>query len=124
MIQYICYIINLPFLFLVNLIYARSKNKESIKIDVANYVKRHNNSSIRLDYLFYTDQYFRNIFYNKVENSFVKSILQHIYKQSNLFCIADNTKLGSGIMWSHPIGTFLNAKSIGDNFSFRQNTTR
>lgn len=91
-------------------------------MDLDNYNKRYNKETT-IEFLFYKDSYYRNILYHKLENTVVKSILQHIYKPNNLLCISQSTKLSGGINWSHPIGTFLNAKSIGENFSFRQNTT-
>lgn len=122
MIQKLLFYLNLPFLCLLHYLITTSKNKESILVDLAYYNKRHN-KNVKIEYLFYFDHYYRNILYNKLDNSFLKRCLKHVYKQSDLLCISTSTKLSGGIIWAHPIGTFLNAKSIGSNFSFRQNTT-
>lgn len=61
-------------------------------MDLDNYNKRYNKETT-IEFLFYKDSYYRNILYHKLENTVVKSILQHIYKPNNLLCISQSTKL-------------------------------
>ena len=116
------YYISYIFLLLHYYAYIKCKDKEAIKQDVLNYNNR-KQCNIPLLYLLYIDKYYRNIFYNRIGNIFIRKILKLILKPSNLLSIPDSLVLGGGVLWAHPISTFLNAKKIGQNFSFRQNTT-
>lgn len=65
--------------------------------------------------------YFRTIYYHRVGR--LTGILRN-YKRSNLFpIISSSCKIGAGICFHHPYGTIINAKSIGDNFTFRHLST-
>lgn len=110
------------FLLLHYYAYLKCKNKEAIKQDVLNYNKKRK-CNISLLYLLYIDKFYRNIFYYRIGNIFIRKILRFILKPSNLFAVSDTLILGEGVQWAHPISTFLNAKKIGKNFSFRHTTT-
>lgn len=64
--------------------------------------------------------YFLSIFYYRIGQS--RSYLCHFFKQdhSSLEITAD--RMGN-MLFYHPFATIINAKSIGSNFTFRNNTT-
>lgn len=116
------YYISYIFLLLHYYAYIKCKNKEAIKQDLLNYNNK-KKCNISLLYLLYTDKYYRNIFYNRIGNIFLRKILRLILKPTELLAITDTLVIEGGIQWAHPLSTFLNAKKIGRNFSFRHNTT-
>lgn len=115
---YIIYI----FLLLHYYAYLKCKNKETIQQDVRMYNEK-KQCNISLLYLLYIDKYYRNIFYNRIGNTLIRRILIRILRPSEFLSVTDTLVLGGGVHWAHPMSTFLNAKKIGENFSFRQNTT-
>ena len=115
---YTCFI----FLLLHYYAYLKCKNKNDIDLDIINYNKR-KKSNFSLLYLLDIDKYYRNIFYNRIGNTFIRKIIKTILQPSELLAIPDTLTLKGGVYWAHPTSTFLNAKKIGYNFSFRQNTT-
>lgn len=102
--------------------YKRSTNRLCIDSDllVQNSKYKQNKS---LSYYLLTDTYFRTLFYHRIGDSVIVNIIKIFLGPSNVFLISKYVSLGVGINYSHPVGSFLNAISIGDNFSFRQNTT-
>lgn len=63
---YTCFI----FLLLHYYAYLKCKNKNDIDLDIINYNKR-KKSNFSLLYLLYIDKYYRNIFYNRIGNTFI-----------------------------------------------------
>lgn len=110
------------FLFPHLLIYRYSKSKCLIDDDVEMMCKRRNivyQHSMALVYILLKDKYYRNIFYNRV-GSLSKIISWYLPKAKDFFPC---TNIGGGVYPAHPYATILNAKSIGENFAFRQCTT-
>lgn len=71
----------------------------------------------------FSNRYYRNIFYSRLRmNSIITKMLRILLPSYDTFDC--NTKeIGECIRFSHPFATILNAKSIGKNFSFRNNLT-
>ena len=116
------YIICYPFLLFHYYSYFTCKNRNYIVEDLENYNKRwHKNISLLR--LLLEDKFYRNIFYNRIEKGILLKIEKKILKPSEFLSISDKIILRGGIKWAHPYITFLNAKHIGKNFSFRHNTT-
>lgn len=67
---------------------------------------------------------YRNIFYFRMKNKWVK-VLKWLLPEYSGFYITSNVKriLGGVFALNHPYGTILNAKEIGKNFVFCQLTT-
>ena len=77
------------------------------------------NGTMALVYILFKDKYYRNIFYNRIGG---RSVFCSWYlPRARDFYPCKN--IGGGVYPAHPYATILNAKSIGDNFSFRQCTT-
>lgn len=110
------------FLFPHLLFYHLSKSKSLVDADIAVMCKRRNivyQHSIALVYILLKDKYYRTIFYNRV-GSISKLFNWYLPKAKDFFPC---TNIGGGVYPAHPYATILNAKSIGDNFAFRQCTT-
>lgn len=72
-----------------------------------------------LIYHLLTNKYYRNIFYNRIGR--LSIICSWFLPRAKDFFPCKN--IGGGAYPAHPYATILNAKSIGDNCSFRQCTT-
>lgn len=73
-------------------------------------------------YNIHNDRYFRNLFYHRIGP--VLSALMGWYRPGDrYFIISKTTTIGAGCYCVHPFCTEINAESIGDNFSCRNNTT-
>ncbi len=69
------------------------------------------------------NKYYRNIFYSRLKANFILTkVLKMLLPSNNTFEVHTEI-IGEGIRFSHPFATILNAKSIGKNFSFRNNLT-
>lgn len=66
------------------------------------------------------DPYFVTLFYHRIGawKAFICSLTRHDHSTLTIV-----SKLGEGITMYHPFATILNARSIGKNFTFRNNTT-
>lgn len=66
------------------------------------------------------DPYFVALFYHRIGSyrAFVCS-----FTRRDTAPLSISSKLGEGVTMFHPFATILNAKSIGRNFTFRNNTT-
>ena len=73
-------------------------------------------------YLIHFDEYFRSVFYYRIGVFFDKIISWYRPGCSTLH-IPHNVSIGEGLMAMHPYATFLNAASIGKNFTCLQCTT-
>lgn len=114
------FILYLPCLVFHYITYKNSSNKNLIDSDVQ-ILNNRTNSHNSVLFLLFIDEYFRNLFYHRIGNA--QKFLRYILKPSKMLSISASLELGEGCTYAHPIGTFLNAKRIGKNFSFRQNTT-
>lgn len=112
--------LSIPFLILHYLAYKKSPNKKIIDSDIRILNTRSGVCNSCL-FLLYKDEYFRNLFYHRIGAP--KKYLRYILKPTKMLSIPSSLKLGEGCSYAHPLGTFLNAKLIGKNFTFRQNTT-
>lgn len=96
--------------------------RELIDNDVRCILKMENkNSIIWLVYILKYDPYFKTLFFHRTKTNLLTKLLYHDNKHD--FYIPYDVKLGKNIEYSHPYGTILNAKSIGDNFKFKHLTT-
>lgn len=103
-------------------LYKMSKQKGLIDADLKSY-KCHNNTPynglIWFVVLLFNNIYFRNIFYMRIGK--LSGVCKWYLPGDKTFYPCPN--IGGGIYAAHPFSTILNAKSIGSNFSFRNNTT-
>lgn len=85
--------------------------------------KRHIKMTIYLYVLFsiIIDSYYRELFYFRLGK--ISNLVRWYFPGSKMFSISRNMTMGSGVYLAHPMSTFINAKSIGKNFTCRQNTT-
>lgn len=72
-------------------------------------------------YILLIDPYYRQLFYHRLGR--ISILLQWYFPCKKLFFIRKNCKIEGGVYLAHPFSTFLNAESIGHNFTCRQNTT-
>lgn len=70
-----------------------------------------------------SNRYYRNIFYYRLGMNFVITKMLRILLPTYDTFIYDAKQTGEGLRFSHPFATIINAKSIGKNFSFRNNLT-
>ena len=75
---------------------------------------------VSLTYHLLVNRYYRNIFYKRLGRW---SYFLFFYLPSQSTFDPCCSEIGGGIYCAHPFATILNAKSIGKNFSFRNNTT-
>ena len=115
----ISYIIKYSITYFHYLSYRASSSRLLIDEDVSEFNK-YDNTNYSLRRLLVTNRYFRNLFYYRVG---YPKILMKLLPQSDTFCISSRTKIGGGLSFAHPIGSFVNAKAIGNNFRMRQCTT-
>ena len=71
-------------------------------------------------YLMTFDKLFRNLFYYRIGK--LKYFISWLAPAHNSFVIGTYSKIGKGFLCLHPIGTYVNAKSIGDYFIIKNNT--
>ena len=105
------------------LMYVFSSEKDKIRKDIEADM-RYRTADLKgitaVLYVLLLDKFYRKLFYHRVGN--ISYLVSWIWRGDNTFYpICPN--LGGGIFCVHPYSTILHAKSIGDNFSCRQNTT-
>ena len=105
--------------------YVRSKNRHLIDADIARI------NTYRCCHLPYEgkflliqtllhNKYYRNVFYMRIGSRFLPKLTWYLPAvQTFIPC----TNMGGGCYPAHPFATVLNARKIGDNFSFRNSTT-
>ena len=71
-------------------------------------------------YLMTNNVYFHELFFNRIKNYWIRKFL---YQKHSTFVIPRDVKIGKNIVLYHPFSTILNAKSIGNNFSVKNNVT-
>lgn len=72
-------------------------------------------------YLLTFDTFFRNLFYKRIGS--LKYFIQFLAPCHNSFFINTYMPVGKSFLCVHPFATYVNAKSIGDNFTIRNNVT-
>lgn len=71
-------------------------------------------------YLITNDLYFHELFFFRIKNFKIRKFL---YQKHSTFVIPRDVEIGKNIILYHPFSTILNAKSIGNNFSVKNNVT-
>lgn len=71
-------------------------------------------------FILFTDPYYRKMFYHRIGKI---SIVIRWYLPGAFSFEPSCPCIGGGVFLAHPSSTFLNAKTIGSNFTCRQNTT-
>lgn len=80
-------------------------------------------TKVQFKHLMFYYQDFTHLYFWRIgkQNSFYKWLF---YPNKTSHCkIFTSTRIASGMISYHPFGTIINAKSIGENFIFRNNTT-
>lgn len=72
-------------------------------------------------YLMVFDKPFRNLFYWRIGN--LKYLMWYWLWPHPCFTLAKDMKVGPAMVCIHPFGTIVNADSIGENFTVRNNVT-
>lgn len=119
--RFILYSLHLP-LFPHLILYMFCDMKQLIDEDVVVMSAKRNvnyRGSMALVYHLIINKYYRNIFYNRIGG--ISIICSWYLPKAKDFFPCKN--IGGGVYPAHPYATILNAKSIGNNFSFRQCTT-
>lgn len=107
--------------------YMFSKNKEAIKEDIIrNSVfeksQFHIPYCLQLEYLLYSNAYFRTLFYHRIGRT-MGLLLGGVFKGDKYFIISPDTMIGKGMLLSHPYSTVINAERIGDHCQIMHCTT-
>ena len=72
-------------------------------------------------FLMVFDKWFRNLFYYRIGKwKYLISFLAPPYPS---FFIGTYSQIGEGFLCVHPYSTYVNAKSVGANFTIRNNVT-
>lgn len=120
---YSIYIIAIFYIIHICLFYiSKGKNKIISDIEILN-KKNSKNWSCLFSLIYYLiyDGYFKIIFYHRIKDCKLRHLL--FIRNRNNFIIPNDVILGNSLSYSHPYSTILNAKKIGDNFSFKHMTT-
>lgn len=118
----IWFFINILRIIPVALVAWCSPKKNVIVPDVKLY--NHTNTTptfMHLCRLLYEDHYYRNIFYHKTGKR--TKILRFLLPTDKSLTISQYVKFTGSVYGAHPYSTYINAKTIGDHFSFRHCTT-
>lgn len=101
-----------------------TKKKECLQSDIKLYNKKKKqkgDSFWSLCKILYVDPYYRAIFYHKAGNQ--AKIFRFLLPPEDKITISQYVVFKGGVYAAHPYSTYINAKVIGDNFSFRHCTT-
>ena len=77
-------------------------------------------SFLRFFYLMSNNEYYHELYFFRIKDKLVRMFL---YQKHGTFTIPRDVEIGANIILDHPFSTILNAKSIGDNFRCKNNTT-
>ena len=72
-------------------------------------------------YLMVFDKWFRNLFYYRIGK--YKYFISFLAPPAPSFFIGTYAKIGKGFLVIHPYSTYVNVKSVGNNFTIRNNVT-
>ena len=112
-----------PLLVIHIIMYLISQNRPAIDKDISIMNKKYGIEYSKITSLTHhllVNKYYRNIFYKRIGK--VGVFLSLLLPKSSTFFVSCNS-IGGGIYCAHPFSTILFAKSIGENFSFRNNLT-
>ena len=101
-----------------------SDKKDYILKDILLYNRKTNGmgvSFMSLSKLLYLDPYYRAIFYHKAGKR--TKIFRFLLPPEDKITISQYVVFKGAVFAAHPYSTYINAKEIGDNFSFRHCTT-
>ncbi len=104
-------------------LYLVSKEKNNIDKDIkamSSHCDVSYSGTMGLVYFLLRNKFYRNIFYSRI-GSPSKICSWYIVEDKTFYASCKN--IGGGVYPAHPVSTFLGAKSIGKNFSFRNSTT-
>lgn len=105
------------------LLYLFSSQRNEIYADIMrdmSYRRAKVSGSFAIPYVLFLDKYYRSLFYYRIGRPSL--LVSWLWKGECSFCISCG-KISGGVFCAHPSSTYLNAHSIGRNFSCRQNTT-
>lgn len=100
------------------------RNKNIIISDIEKDLEHHSlnlNTISGLVYLLTHDKYFRNVFYFRIGR--LKFICKWLAPPYLTFTIGTYTPIGKGLLAVHPFSSVINASSIGENLTIRNNVT-
>lgn len=75
---------------------------------------------IELLYLLTFDKTFRNIYYCRIGK--YAYAVKFLAMPHNCFTMGTYAKIGGGCLGIHPVGSIINAQSVGNDFTIRNNT--
>lgn len=116
--------LNFPRFIIHIFFYYLSKNRVLISQDIKIALDHRNfkiNILYGLIYLLVFDRTFRNVFYYRL--GYLKYLCSFIASPHPSFTIGTYTTIGSGILAIHSFSTIINAKSIGENFTIKNDVT-
>lgn len=111
-----------PSLFFAYVLFILSSKRELIESDIAAMNKRCSTDKGLVGYLL-DDKYFRSLYYYRLGDNKLTHLCSCILPPCDSLHILPTMKIGESFSYAHPICTFINAKSIGRNFTIRQCTT-
>lgn len=100
--------------------YYTSRNRDKIKLDLDTETSLYGVSRFKFLWALKFDPYFVSLFYYRI--GWTRAFICSLTKRDNSTLDISTDNMGSIIM-RHPFATIINAKSIGENFTFRNNTT-
>ena len=111
--------------FLIHIIFLLfSKKKIDIICDIEKALEHHVvqlNTVVGLVFLLTFDKYFRNVFYYRI--GYLNYFCKWMAMPHPTFTIGTYTPIGKGLLVVHPFSTVINANSIGENFTIKNNVT-
>lgn len=93
---------------------------EDVKVNCKHKALNYSSKCYGLLYLLTFDKLFRVLFYYRLGH--LKYLVMWLAPPHNSFVIGNDTIIGKGMLCVHPIGTVVNAKSIGEHFIVGNNT--
>lgn len=107
-------------LYIFIYLFCCKETKRKINLDIESILKKKANI-LWLIYELKYDCYFKTLFFHRTKRLYLSRLLYH--DNTHDFYIPYDVIIGENIMYNHPYGTILNAKSIGNNFKFKHLTT-
>ena len=122
-IKYLLSIIHFVHLFPHLFFYYFFKNicKKDVEVAFEHHFEKRKNNGLSFLYLMTYDKMYRNLFYHRLGKW--SYLIKWLAPPYNCYIIGTYTKIGEGLLGIHPFATIINAKSIGDNFTIRNNVT-
>lgn len=108
-----------PHLFLYYIY--KVKNRKDVEVAIEHHFGQRKNGGLSFLYLMTYDKMYRNLFYHRIGKW--SYLIKWLAPPYNCYTIGTYTKIGEGLLGIHPFATIINAKSIGDNFTIRNNVT-